>query len=72
MTMTVLGYLASVLIIGSLLMKDIKKLRYVNLVGCSIYVFYGVVIQAWPIFFMNLICVGINLYRINSLAKEKN
>jgi len=29
------------------------------------------IIQAWPVFAMNFICVGINLYRIYTLNKQE-
>ncbi len=70
MEITFLGYIASAFIILSLLMKNIKLLRYVNLLGCSLYAIYGLIIQSWPVFAMNFICVGINLYRIYTLKYE--
>ncbi|HIF9184648.1 YgjV family protein [Photobacterium damselae] len=71
MEISLLGYVASALIILSLIMKNIKTLRYVNLAGCSLYAVYGLIIQAWPVFAMNFICVGINLYRIYTLNKQE-
>lgn len=70
MNITLIGYFASTLIIISLLMKDMKKLRYVNLIGCSTYVVYGFFISSYPIIFMNGICVFINIYRIYSAQRE--
>ncbi len=45
MEISLLGYVASALIILSLIMKNIKTLRYVNLAGCSLYAMYGLIIQ---------------------------
>ncbi|BDM64205.1 hypothetical protein NFHSH190041_16570 [Shewanella sp. NFH-SH190041] len=70
MEVAFLGYIASGLIIISLIMKDIKTLRYVNLLGCSLYAIYGLIIISWPVFVMNFICIGINIYRIITLNKS--
>ena len=36
-----IGYLASILIAISMFMKDIVKLRFINLVGSLLFAFYG-------------------------------
>lgn len=70
MNISLIGYFASTLIIISLLMKDMKKLRYVNLIGCSTYVIYGVLITSYPVILMNGICVFINIFRIYSYRNK--
>lgn len=57
-----LGYAASLFVVMSLLMSDIKKLRYVNLVGCTLFVIYGLLIGAYPVVLMNMAAACINIY----------
>jgi hypothetical protein len=68
-----LGYLASLIVLISLLMSSILKLRWINLVGSSIFSLYGFLIGALPVGFMNLGIAIINVYyltRIYSSSKE--
>ncbi len=65
-----LGYAASLFVGISLLMSDVRKLRYINLVGCIGFVVYGVSIHAMPVAIMNGFCVLINLYHIFRLHKS--
>ncbi|WP_443088727.1 YgjV family protein [Vibrio sp. SCSIO 43137] len=66
-----IGYLASVFIIISLLMKDFRKFRYINIVGCSVWVYYGFVINALPVMLFNSACIVINLFYLFKLYFQK-
>lgn len=57
-----LGYLASVLVAISFLMKSINKLRFVNLIGSICFVIYAVAINAIPVALINLFTVCVNVY----------
>lgn len=59
-----LGYAASFLVVMSLLMGDIKRLRYINLVGCVLFVIYGLMISAYPVAVMNAVAAVINVYHL--------
>lgn len=65
-----LGYAASIFVVISLLMSDIKLLRYVNFVGCVLFVIYGVYIAAYPVAVMNFVASGINIYHLLRLRKR--
>jgi uncharacterized protein with PQ loop repeat len=59
----VIGYLGSAVVLISFLMKDIRTLRIVNTIGCSLFVIYGVMLHySWPIIITNVAIVGINLF----------
>ncbi|SFR67992.1 YgjV family protein [Anaeromicropila populeti] len=58
----IFGYSASILVAVSFLMKSIKKLRFVNIVGSTCFVIYSIVIKAWPVALINIFIVGINIY----------
>lgn len=66
------GYLASLLIALSMLMKNIIKLRFINLVGCICFVVYGIAIGAYPVAITNLFISGVNLYYLYNMLNDKN
>ena len=57
-----LGYLASVVVLISLTMSSIVKLRWINLVGAAMFTAYGVLIHSIPVAFLNFGIVVINIY----------
>ncbi|WP_117153593.1 GNAT family N-acetyltransferase [Paraliobacillus quinghaiensis] len=57
-----LGYLASLIVLISLLMSSIIKLRWINLLGSSLFSLYGFLIGALPVGLMNLGIAIINVY----------
>ncbi|MEG0309009.1 MAG: YgjV family protein [Clostridium sp.] len=65
-----LGYLASVLIAISMFMKNIAKLRFINLIGCLLFAIYGFVIGAYPVAILNTLIVFVNLYYLYGLFNE--
>ncbi|MEQ6375962.1 hypothetical protein RZN22_14290 [Bacillaceae bacterium S4-13-58] len=66
-----LGYLASLIVLISLLMSSIIKLRWVNLIGSAIFALYGFLIGALPVGFMNLGIVLINVYYLYKIYNSK-
>lgn len=64
-----LGSAAAVFVVISLLMADIKRLRLINLLGCFLFVIYGVLIEAYPVAAMNAAAAAINLYHLFKLSK---
>lgn len=66
-----LGYLASLIVLISLLMSSILKLRWINLIGSAIFSLYGFLIGAYPVGVMNLgICI-INIYYLIKIYGSK-
>jgi hypothetical protein len=70
-----LGYLASLIVLISLLMSSIIKLRWINLLGSSLFSLYGFLIGALPVGLMNLGIAIINIYYLvkiyNASAKKE-
>lgn len=56
------GYLASLFVLMSFLMRNITTLRYVNTLGCMFFVIYGVLLNSWPIIITNAAIILVNLY----------
>ncbi|QSX29714.1 MULTISPECIES: YgjV family protein [Shewanella] len=67
----IIGYAASVMVAISLMMKDIIWLRWLNFVGCSLFVVYGVAITAWPVAGMNAFVACINIYHLIKIYRNK-
>lgn len=58
-----IGYLASLLVLASFLMKNMKKLRLLNTVGCALFVAYGCLLNfSIPIIITNTAIIIINVY----------
>ncbi|KXX69893.1 uroporphyrinogen decarboxylase [Flammeovirga sp. SJP92] len=62
------GYLASLLLMISFSLKNVKLLRTVNSIGCIVFVIYGIMLSAWPIVITNGFIAMINIFY---LVKDK-
>lgn len=67
-----IGYTASSIVLVSLLMSSIKKLRWINLVGALLFGFYGFMIGSIPTGFMNVGIVVIDVYYLVKMYKQKD
>lgn len=65
------GYLASVLIVLSLLMSSVHRLRVINLVGAAVFTIYGLLIGSIPVVLTNGAIVVIDLYHLARMARER-
>ncbi|MBK3515742.1 GNAT family N-acetyltransferase [Carboxylicivirga marina] len=65
------GYMASTLVLVSLSLSSIVKLRIFNLIGAAIFSFYGFYIDALPVGIMNLIICLFNMYYLRTLLFKK-
>ena len=57
-----IGYTASFFVLLSFLMKKMTYLRMVNLVGCGFFIWYGILLNSWPIIITNGAIVLVNIY----------
>ncbi len=66
-----IGYAASIVVLISFLMKNIKYLRMVNIAGCSLFVAYGFALEiSWPIVITNCAIMLINFYYLLKLKRD--
>ncbi len=60
------GYLASLMVLISFTMKNVKTLRLVNMTGCILFIIYGFLMPALriglPIIIANVAIFSVNLY----------
>ena len=67
------GYIASFFLLLSFLMKQIKLLRIVNMIGCACFVLYGFMLNtSWPIIITNASILLINGFYLFQLAQERH
>ena len=66
-----IGYLASLLVLISLLLSSILKLRLVNLIGASVFSFYGFFIGSLPVGIMNFVIAIADIYYLHQLYSYK-
>lgn len=66
-----IGYAASVLVLVSLTMTSIVKLRWYNLGGAILFSTYGFLIGSLPVGFMNFLIICANLYNLRKMYKRK-
>ena len=60
----IFGYIGTALVILSMTMKSINKLRIVNISGAIVSAIYSALISAWPIVLLNVTLTTINLYHV--------
>ena len=65
----IIGYIASVVVLISFLMKNIRTLRVINSIGCVLFVIYGFLDFSIPVIITNAVIAGINAYHL-ILAKK--
>lgn len=67
-----LGYVASLIVLVSLLMSSLKKLRWINLIGATLFGIYGFMIGSIPTGMMNLGIVIIDIYYLVKMYNSKD
>jgi uncharacterized protein with PQ loop repeat len=72
MDIEILGWVATLIIIISFLVNDIKLLRTFSLFGALLWVVYGFAINSNSIMFLNLVIVGIQSYKLYKIKLKKN
>lgn len=66
------GYIGTALVVISMLMTSLNKLRIVNICGSIISMIYSIIVKAYPIAIMNLCLIVINSFHlIRGFIKSK-
>ncbi|MFL9834055.1 uroporphyrinogen decarboxylase [Chryseobacterium terrae] len=66
-----IGYAASVFIVLSFILKDLTKIRIVNLIGCICFVVYGIFNgMLWPVIIPNGIICLVQVYHLLTAKKK--
>ena len=60
----VIGYTGSLLVLVSMLMTSVVKLRVINLIGSAVFTVYALLIHSYPTAFLNACLVIINVVQL--------
>ncbi len=66
------GYLGSVLVAISLMMRALLRLRIINTLGCVVFVVYGILIHAYPVAILNGFVACVNVYYLTRMLAQKD
>jgi hypothetical protein len=69
--MELIGYLASLIIVISMTMTSVIKLRIFNGIGALLFSFYGFMIEAYPVGILNGLIAIINIYHLKKMFAQK-
>ncbi len=71
-TAAYIGYSASLFIVLSFILKDVRKIRIVNMIGCICFVIYGIFSgMLWPVIIPNGLICFIQIYYLLSDKNKK-
>jgi hypothetical protein len=68
----IIGYVGSILVAISLMMKSLLRLRIINLFGALFFTVYGILLKAYPVAFLNGLIVCIDLYYLFEMWRQKD
>ena len=71
MIIELIGYLGSALVLVSMLMTSVVRLRIINLVGSVIFAIYALIIRSYPTALMNIALAGINIFYLVRIFTEQ-
>ncbi len=69
--MEIFGYIGTALVIISMLMTSVVKLRIINMCGALISLIYAIVVSAWPIAVMNAALIIIQSWQLIRLWRNQ-
>lgn len=64
MNWEILGTIASVIVLISFIMKGERNIRLVNIIGAICFVVYGIMINAFSVWFLNGALTLIHIYKL--------
>ena len=67
-----IGIVATLFVLISFTMTDVKKIRIVNIVGAFIFVIYGILISSISTWLLNGALILIHLLKLFKVFKEDN
>lgn len=64
MNYEILGTIASIFVLISFLMKGERNIRLINIIGAFIFIIYGILINAFSIWFLNGVLLIIHIIKL--------
>ncbi len=69
MNFEIIGTIASIFVLISFLMKGERKIRLVNIIGATLFVVYGLLINAFSVWFLNGALLFVHIHKLIKLKK---
>ena len=67
----VIGYIGTALVIVSMMMTSVTKLRLINICGGAISTVYAVLVATYPVVILNVCLITINIFQLIREARHK-
>ncbi len=67
----IIGYIGTALVLLSMLMTSVRKLRIINLCGCIFSVAYALLTNTMPVLLLNLSLAIIHVVQLYRLRNQK-
>ncbi len=67
-----LGWIGSAVLVFSLLQTRVMRFRVLNLASCVVLIVFNAAIGVWPMAAMNVVLVGINIWAITRLLRDRH
>ena len=65
------GILATMCVLASFTQSEVSKIRYINIVGCILFIVYGLLLNAFSVWFLNGACLILHIYKLYIEASTK-
>ena len=66
-----IGITATLFVLLSFLMRDVKVIRIINIIGCMFFVMYGILIGSLSTWLLNGILIFIHIYYLVRFYMDK-
>lgn len=66
-----IGVLASIIVLLSFVMNGESRIRVINIVGALLFVIYGLLINAFSVWFLNGTLLLVHIYKLIKLKRFK-
>jgi hypothetical protein len=64
-----IGILATLFVLASFAVNDLKLVRIINIVGAALFVVYGILIGAFSTWLLNALLIEIHIYYLATKRK---
>ncbi|WP_149204700.1 YgjV family protein [Actinotalea subterranea] len=68
----IVGWLGSAVLVLSLLQTRVMRFRVLNTISCAVLIAYNAIVGVWPMAAMNVVLVGINIWVIARLLRQRH
>jgi uncharacterized protein with PQ loop repeat len=67
-----LGYVATIVTLISMLVRDMVYLRVINSIGCLLWIGYGMMSESIPVLIVNTVILAIHIFKLIELKETED